>query len=332
MSTARIGITLGDINGIGPEVALKAARRRWSAGVELVFIGATASVAEQARRLDLPVPAHVDDPGHPAPPWQPGQVTAEAGAAAAAWITHGVRLCQQGRLDALVTAPISKEALHRGGVDFPGHTEMLAQLTGTSRFAMMLYGGPLRVVLATRHIALAAVPRALTAPVIREAITLTAEALPWLGARDPRIAVCGLNPHAGEGGAMGREEIEVIGPVVRELQAAGLPLEGPLPADTVFHRAAQGEFAAVVAMYHDQGLGPLKLVAFNEGVNVTLGLPLVRTSPDHGTAFGIAGRNVANPASMTEAITQAYFLSQRPNPWKNGRMDGGTAGRGDART
>ena len=315
MSTVRIGITIGDVNGIGPEVALKAARRAQAPGLEIVYIGSAPLLWKQADRFDLPKPLEVADPGHPAPAWRPGAITADAGAAAAAWIEYGVHLCQRGELHAMVTAPISKAALHLGGSTFPGHTEMLAQLTGARRFAMMLYGGPLRVVLATRHVALKEVSRLLTPEVLREAITLTAESMPWLGARDPRIAVCGLNPHAGEGGAMGREEIEVIGPVVRELLEAGFPLDGPLPADTVFHRAAQGEFSAVVAMYHDQGLGPLKLVAFHKGVNVTLGLPIVRTSPDHGTAFAIAGRNEANPASMIEAIKQAYLLAQRPNPW-----------------
>jgi 4-hydroxythreonine-4-phosphate dehydrogenase len=223
----------------------------------------------------------------------------------------------EGRLDALVTAPICKEGFHEAGIPFPGHTEFLAALTKTRRFAMMLFGGPLRVVLVTRHIPLSEVPQCLTRGKVLEAIRLTAEALPWLGCRRARVAVCGLNPHAGEGGLLGREELTVIGPAVESARREGLRVFGPLPADTVFHAAAHGSFDAVVAMYHDQGLAPLKLIAFESGVNVTLGLPIVRTSPDHGTAFDIAGKNRADPSSMIEAVRNAIFLARRRNPWRN---------------
>jgi 4-hydroxythreonine-4-phosphate dehydrogenase len=172
------------------------------------------------------------------------------------------------------------------------------------------------VILVTRHIPLARVPRALTRKAIEEAITLTAEALPWMGVRRARIGVCGLNPHAGEGGSIGREESTVISPTIRALRKRGLNVSGPHPADTIFHQAARGDYDAVVAMYHDQGLAPLKLIAFDCGVNVTLGLPIVRTSPDHGTAYAIAGRGVADPSSMVEAIRQAYLLAQKRNPWR----------------
>ena len=324
----RIGISLGDVNGIGPEVALKAVyRRRWPAGVQFVFIGHAHVLAQQARRFKLPVPptAPLDDPPRgraqcwaPAPlplRWRPGRLDPAASAAAGEWILAGVDACLRGQLDALVTAPISKEGFHRAGINVPGHTEMLADLCGATRVGMMLFGGPLRVVLATRHLPLKDVPAALTPAAIEEAIDLTAKALPWLGARRARIGVCGLNPHAGEGGDLGTEDDAVIRPVVERLRKRGLRVEGPVPGDTIFHQAATGAYDAVVAMYHDQGLAPLKLVAFDTGVNLTLGLPIIRTSPDHGTAFAIAGKNQANPASMAEALKWAVTLAGRRNPW-----------------
>jgi len=322
----RIGITLGDVNGIGPEVVLRSVyQQRWPTGTRFVLAGHPDVLAAQAHRLKLPCPP-TGEPGstarvvvwdpQPMPlTWQPGTLDPNASAAAAGWIRSTVAACRAGRLHGMVTAPISKEGFHRAGVKVPGHTELLADLCGVNRIAMMLFGGPLRVVLATRHIPLADVPRALTAAVVEEAIRITAEALPWLGARRARVAVCGLNPHAGEGGDLGREEIDVIAPVVRRLRDIGFRVSGPLPGDTVFHHAAHGAYDAVVAMYHDQGLAPLKVLAFDHGVNVTLGLPIVRTSPDHGTAFDIAGRGRANPASMTEAIRWALRLAARKNPW-----------------
>lgn len=325
----RIGITLGDLNGIGPEVALKAVyRRRWPAGIQFVFVGHHGALAAQARRFGLPVPPAGDlsapprarafawDPLPESLRWRPGTLDPALSAAAAGWIVAGADACLHGELQALVTAPISKEGFHRAGVNVPGHTELLADLCGTRRFAMMLFGGPLRVVLATRHVPLSAVPRLLTKDVVEDAVRITAEALPWLGARRARVAVCGLNPHAGEGGDIGREDLDVIAPVVRRLQRRGLKVAGPLPGDTVFHDAASGAYDAVVAMYHDQGLAPLKLIAFDSGVNVTLGLPIVRTSPDHGTAFDLAGRNRARPDSMAEAVRWAIRLAGRRNPWK----------------
>jgi 4-hydroxythreonine-4-phosphate dehydrogenase len=256
------------------------------------------------------------DPANSDLRWTPGRLVPAASTAAAAWITATVRACQRDELDGMVTAPISKEGFHRAGIHVPGHTEMLAGLCGTRRFAMMLFGGPLRVVLATRHIPLADVPAHLTAAELEQAIRLTAEALPWLGTPRGRVAICGLNPHAGEGGDLGREEIDVIAPVIRSLQKRGLRIHGPLPGDTVFHDAARGDYDAVVAMYHDQGLAPLKLIAFDSGVNLTLGLPIVRTSPDHGTAFAIAGKNKARPDSMIEAVRWAVRLAGKKNPWR----------------
>ena len=305
----------GDINGIGPEVALKAVAAT-GGSTEFVLYGPANLLQEQARRFRLPCPTIHDVSPERSLRWKPGRLEAKAGRTAAAAVRAVAADCLAGRLDAMVTAPLSKEALHLGGEQVPGHTELLAELCGTKRFAMMLFGGPLRVVLATRHLPIARVPDALTPALLRDQIELTAEALPWLGARRARVAVCGLNPHAGEGGDIGREEIDVIAPVIRRLQRRGFDIAGPLPGDTVFHEAAKGAYDAVVAMYHDQGLAPLKLIAFDSGVNVTLGLPLARTSPDHGTAFNIAGRGVARPDSMIEALRWAIRLGGRPNPWR----------------
>jgi 4-hydroxythreonine-4-phosphate dehydrogenase len=317
MKSLRIGITIGDINGIGPEIVLKALRDvRWPAHVRFTLHGSEAVLRRLAPRLGLAtIPADIQDAllGTPLS-LRTGRVDARAGAAAAAWIRAGACACLHGRHDALVTAPISKEALHAAGLNIPGHTEMLAGLSGAKRFAMMLIGGPLRVVIATRHLPLRSVPNALTPALLREQIEITLESLPWAGCRKARVAVCGLNPHAGEGGVLGHEEARIIAPVVQAFRRRGRRVTGPLSADTVFHRAAEGDFDAVVAMYHDQGLAPLKLLAFRTGVNVTLGLPFVRTSPDHGTAFDLAGRNRADPSSMIEAIRQAVFLAGRPLP------------------
>lgn len=328
--SARIGITLGDINGIGPEVALKSVfGTRWPAASRFVFIGHPGTLAQQARQIGLPAPREITaldqahksrvtvwDPAGIPLRWKPGALIPEASAAAAEWIRAATRACLAGELDAMVTAPISKEGFHRAGVMTPGHTEMVAGLCGTKRFAMMLFGGPLRVVLATRHIPLAEVPKSLTRGALETAIRLASESLPWLGANTARVAVCGLNPHAGEGGDIGREEITLIEPVIRSLRKKGLHIFGPRPGDTAFHEAARGDFDAVVAMYHDQGLAPLKLIAFDSGVNLTLGLPIVRTSPDHGTAFAIAGKEQAQPASMIEATRWALTLASRKNPWR----------------
>jgi 4-hydroxythreonine-4-phosphate dehydrogenase len=216
----------------------------------------------------------------------------------------------------MVTAPMSKEGFYKAGVDFPGHTEMLAELCGVKRYAMMLFGGPLRITLVTRHVPLTSVSKSLTTAGILETIRITGKALPWLGSPKQRIAVCGLNPHAGDGGTIGREEITVIEPAIRKAREESFDVSGPVPADIVFHQALQGKYDAIVSMYHDQGLGPLKMLAFNSGVNITLGLPIVRTSPDHGTAFDIAGKGIANPASMIEAIRWAARLARRKNPWR----------------
>ncbi len=326
----RLAITFGDLNGIGPEIALKAVYGcRWPAALRFVFVGDERLLYALSESLGFPKPprwapgedwparrrAVVWAPANGVPDCTPGRVTSAASRVAVEWIRHAVLAAQAGEVDGVVTAPICKEGLKKAGLDLPGHTEFLAELTGTKRYAMMLMGGPLRVILATRHVPLSEVPGRLTAACIREAATLADEGLRWLGVASPRIGVCGLNPHAGDGGALGGEEKSFIAPAVRALRRLGLDVSGPVPSDVIFYQALRGDYDAVVAMYHDQGLGPLKMIAFEEGVNLTLGLPMVRTSPDHGTAFDIAGKNQANPASMAAAIRVAASLAAKPNPW-----------------
>jgi 4-hydroxythreonine-4-phosphate dehydrogenase len=285
----RIGITVGDPAGIGPEIARKAAADSTIArACDIVFYGAASE--EQAVRFAR------------------GRVSAEAGRSAYDAIVHAVADAQAGRIDAIATAPINKEAFAAANLPWRGHTELLAHLTGASRVAMMFYAESLRVVLATVHIPISEVPRALTRDTLEGIIDLAARELPRFGIPAPRLALAGLNPHAGEHGVMGREDDEVLAPAVAACRARGIAIEGPFPGDTVFVRAMRGEFDAVVACYHDQGLIPIKLVAFGKAVNVTLGLPIIRTSVDHGTAFDIAGQGVADPSSMIEAIKLAVRL------------------------
>jgi 4-hydroxythreonine-4-phosphate dehydrogenase len=315
-----IALTCGEPSGIGPEIAAHA----WAAlrgRVPFFLIGdpshlpagtpvAVIDSPEGAARAGdeaLPVLAHpFPGPRVPGAP-QPAQAQAVIDA-----IARGVALVQAGRASALCTAPIHKQALQEGaGFAFPGHTEYLAHLAGGVPVAMMLAGPSLRVVPATIHIPLSEVPRALTADCIEAAIRLTHAAL----VRDfaipaPRLAVAGLNPHAGEGGRMGHEEIEVIAPLLDRLRAEGMILAGPLSADTMFHASARARYDAAICMYHDQALIPIKTLDFDRGVNVTLGLPFVRTSPDHGTALDIAGQGVADPASLISALEMADRLAR----------------------
>lgn len=316
-----LGITLGDPAGIGPEIAVKAVYGvRWPAHVRLVLIGSAALIRDERRRqkrterADSAVSVFDPTPGR-CHAIVPGRCSVRGAQLAVRWIEAGVQGCLAGALDGLVTGPINKEGLLRAGVAFPGHTELLAARTGTRRFGMLLVGGPLRVILATRHVALAQVSKRLSAAAIVEAAGLMAEALPWLGVRQGTIGVCALNPHGGDGGALGDEERRVIAPALRTLRRQGVRVEGPVPADVIFHQAVEGRYAAVLAMYHDQGLAPLKMLAFESGVNITLGLPILRTSPDHGTAYDIAGRGIANPASLVAAIRLAAGLAGRRNPW-----------------
>ncbi|NOU35822.1 MAG: 4-hydroxythreonine-4-phosphate dehydrogenase PdxA [Kiritimatiellaceae bacterium] len=298
----RIGITCGDVNGIGPEVALKAvSSKHWIRDVEFFLIGPSGK-----GKWNIPFDGKLT----------PGKITADASRTAVVAIERAVRGCLDGELDAMVTAPICKEGLKLAGVNYPGHTEMIAALTGTKRYGMMLMGKGLRVMLATRHLPLRAVADALTKENIFEAIELTGEALKWFGIKDGRIGVCGLNPHAGDGSTLGDEESAVIAPAIEAARAKGFNAVGPIPADVIFFQALNHQFDAVVAMYHDQGLGPLKMHAFDCGVNLTVGLPIIRTSPDHGTAFNIAGKGIAKPDSMIAAIETAIELAKGSNPWK----------------
>jgi 4-hydroxythreonine-4-phosphate dehydrogenase len=250
------------------------------------------------------------------PKWIPGKIGVKASLLAEEAIRKAVKGCLSGELDAVVTAPICKEGFKKAGIDVPGHTEYLAKLTKTRSFAMMLMGGGLRVTLATRHLPISRVPSVLTKKSIREHIELTGEALRLLGVKNGKIGVCGLNPHAGDGGVLGAEEKTLINPAVRAARKKGFNVSDAVPADTIFYEARRGDYDAVVAMYHDQGLAPLKMIGFDEGINVTLGLPIIRTSPDHGTAFGIAGEGRASPKSMKNAIALAIELAGKPNPWK----------------
>jgi 4-hydroxythreonine-4-phosphate dehydrogenase len=286
----RIGITVGDPAGIGPEIAGKAA------------------ADPRVRQVCEPVLYGPHTPRELAG-FTPGALSAEAGRAAYDAIVRAVADATSGTIDAIATAPVNKEAFALAGLPWKGHTDLLAHLTGTPRVAMMFHAKALRVVLATVHVPLADVPRLLTSELMEFTIDLTARELPRFGFSSPRLAVAGLNPHAGEHGVIGPEDEEVVRPAVDACRGRGIDVSGPWPADTVFGRAARGDFDAVVACYHDQGLIPVKLLAFGEAVNVTLGLPIVRTSVDHGTAFDIAGRNRADHSSLVEAITLAAQLA-----------------------
>jgi len=286
----RIAITVGDPSGIGPEIAVKSSLEpRVLEVAEIVIYGPSTEEALKA--------------------FKTGEVTAESGRVAYETILQAVEDVQAKRLDALVTGPINKAAFAAAGLPWKGHTDLLAHLTNAPRVAMMFHSKSLRVVLATVHVPLAEVPQRLTADLLETTIRLAAAELPRFGFPSPRLALAGLNPHAGEGGLLGKEEVERFLPVVVACRSDNIDITGPLPADTVFVNAVRGQFDAVVACYHDQGLIPAKLVAFGETVNVTLGLPIIRTSVDHGTAFDIAGQGVADSSSMIEAVLLAARLA-----------------------
>jgi 4-hydroxythreonine-4-phosphate dehydrogenase len=311
MSRPRFALTVGDPAGIGPEIVLKALASPERPDVDWTVYGPATSLEERAGRFGLPSPAAlgcavVDVGGGP---FEIGRVSAAAGRAATEAVLAAARDALAGRVAALVTAPLHKEALRAAGYGWPGYTEMLADAAGVSDVAMMFVGGGLRVALLTIHRALRSVPEAITPEEVRRVVRLVHRELPRFGASRRRIAVCGVNPHAGEGGLFGPEDDTVLRPAIETLAAEGLEVSGPLPADTVFVRAARGEFDAVVAAYHDQGLVPVKLPAFGRAVNVTLGLPFVRTSVDHGTAFDITGAGTADPGSLIEAMKLAFALA-----------------------
>ena len=310
MRLPRIGISLGDPAGIGPEVTAKAlARKSLREQAELFPIGPPSVLAHWGLSSPHTVPAGDLE-------WsqvRPGQVSAEYGHAALEAVRAGVRLCLAGELDALVTGPIHKRAAQLAGIGFPGHTEFIAALCGHPEVRMLLAGERLRTIHVTTHLALSEACHQATAARVWRTIQLGNEAMRLLGFEQPRIAVAGLNPHAGEEGMFGEEDRQQIAPAVEQSRAQGLPACGPLPPDTVFLRAWQGEFDLVVAMYHDQGHIPMKLVEFDKTVNITVGLPILRTSVDHGTAFDIAGQDRARPENMVSAIEVAIRLASRRN-------------------
>jgi 4-hydroxythreonine-4-phosphate dehydrogenase len=327
----RIGITIGDPSGIGPEIVLKAvADTELRALCTPVIVGNAAELTRQAHELglasDFPIRTAtdfdlpcLDSSITPTTPiildtdclsehvkW--GALSADSGRAAIAAIEACVRLCLAGRLEAMTTAPINKESLKLAGSPFPGHTEMLTALCGASQSLMCFFAGDLRVFLLTIHCSLANAIKLITKERVASAIELADRELRRFGIERPRIAVAGLNPHAGEHGLFGSEEARQIEPAIEECRGKGIDVTGPFPADTIFLRAWKGEFDAVAACYHDQGLVAVKCLAFGQAVNVTLGLPIIRTSVDHGTAFDIAGQGVADHQSMFEAVKLAARL------------------------
>lgn len=325
-----LGVTLGDPSGIGPEVLLKAlADEAVFLACRPLVLGDAGVLAETGLRLgqtlDLREISEPEEsqgrpgtiellalsrlrPGDRAP----GRPGLEGGRAAALYIETGARLALAGRIQGLVTGPISKVSLNAAGYAFAGHTEMLADLAGGVEVAMMLAGPRLRVVLVTTHLALRDVPARLSAERILKTAEIADMALrKQFGLKRPRLALAAFNPHASEGGLFGDEEARILGPAVEKALSLGLNLAGPFPADTLFHRAAGGEFDAVICLYHDQALIPFKLLHFSDGVNVTLGLPFIRTSVDHGTAFDLAGQGLADPSSMKAAILLAAAMSRR---------------------
>jgi 4-phospho-D-threonate 3-dehydrogenase / 4-phospho-D-erythronate 3-dehydrogenase len=337
MTTRHLAITMGDPAGIGPEIIIKACeklRARIDAGdLRLLIIGSGAALKNAASHLqssiDIPE-VRADDAAWPnlgflqadteGEPIEPGVLSADGGRFAFKAVEHSVRFAQAGRIGGIVTAPLNKEALNKAGYHYPGHTEMLAELTGVKGSVMMLAHGNMRVSHVSTHVALQDVPKRLTPERLRYVIDVTNDALRGLGLARPKIAVAALNPHAGEGGLFGRQDIDVSEPTIAKAVSDGLDVVGPVPGDTVFVKLRAGQYDAVIAMYHDQGHIPVKLLGFEvdpatgrwqelSGVNITLGLPIIRTSVDHGTAFDIAGKGIANERSLIEAIEYAERLA-----------------------
>jgi 4-hydroxythreonine-4-phosphate dehydrogenase len=289
MALPKIALTAGDPAGIGPEIVAKAA--------------ADPSVRAVCEPIVFAAEPDADV--------QPGQVSAAAGRAAYGTIVRAVAAARKGDVDAIATAPVNKLAFAMAGLEWKGHTDLLAHLCGTPRVAMMFHSPQLKVVLLTVHIPLTEVSSHITPELVDHTIALTTGAMTAFGTARPRLALAGLNPHAGEGGVIGAEDDRVLAPAVARARAGGVTIDGPIPGDTVFVRASRGEFDCVIACYHDQGLIPVKLLAFGTAVNVTIGLPIIRTSVDHGTAFDIAGKDVADPGSMIAAVKLAAAMASR---------------------
>jgi 4-hydroxythreonine-4-phosphate dehydrogenase len=331
-----LALTLGEPAGIGPDITLMAWRARREAALHPFYVlGSAKALAERAGRLGLTVPLRAVEPADAARVFdealplvelaapvaaRPGALDPANAAAVIEAITRAVEDVRDGRASAVVTSPIHKKALYESGFRHPGHTEFLGALAaefegGPWRPVMMLAGPELRVVPVTIHVPLKDVPRLLTTElIVSTARIVAAELRSRFGIADPRLAIAGLNPHAGEDGAMGTEDRDIVAPAVEALRREGIAASGPLPADTMFHEAARARYDAALAMYHDQGLIPVKALAFAETVNVTLGLPFVRTSPDHGTALDIAGTGKADPTSLIHAIRLAAKLTGAPAP------------------
>lgn len=326
-----IAVTMGDAAGIGPEIVVKAladpvlreeldavvvgdaGRLRVAAGIvnsplEIVVVPDAASARSTSAIACLDLDLLPDD-------LVMGEVSAAAGEAAYQSVVRAVELAMAGEVDAICTAPLNKAALHAAGRIYPGHTELIAELTGTPDYAMMLTAPTLRVIHVTTHVGLLDAIEAIDPPRVERVVRLGHRTLLSMGIAAPRIAVCAINPHAGEGGLFGRGEEEAkIVPAVEAVVADGIDAVGPLPADTAFFRASRGDFDLVVAMYHDQGHGPIKVLGIDGGVNVTVGLPIVRTSVDHGTAFDIAGKGIAEPESLKAALREAVRLTAHAAP------------------
>jgi 4-hydroxythreonine-4-phosphate dehydrogenase len=324
-----VAITMGDASGIGPEIIMKALAREdvyalcrpvvvgdatrlreadaiTRTGLQVVAVSSPADARFERGTVDC-VDLGLIPAGHPF-----GQLSPVSGEAAYRYIERATRLVESGQADAICTAPLSKEALHSAGHKYPGHTELLAHLTGTPEVSMMLVAPKLRVIHVTTHIGLMDAIRKIEPGLVERVIARGHATLVKSGIAEPRIGVCGINPHAGENGLFGQgEEEEKIIPAVQRCRAKGWKVEGPLPADTLFFRAARGDFDLVVAMYHDQGHGPVKVMGLEAGVNITVGLPVIRTSVDHGTAFDIAGKGIADEGSLIEALKQAADLAPK---------------------
>ncbi len=309
----KIAITIGDPAGIGTEVALKALLDESIINeCNPLIVGDRLVIEEAVREMGIPFDTGaydiLDTKSIKNKKFQKNMPTEQGGRASIVYIKKAVELASLGIVEAVVTAPISKESLKMAGYSWPGHTEMIAEFTNTKDFAMMLCGGTLRVILVTTHVAMKDVPDLISKDRVLKTIILAERACALLGIENPMIGVAGLNPHAGESGIFGKEETKHIMPAIQEAVDIGIPVSGPYPPDTLFHKAYNGEYDILVCMYHDQGLIPLKMIAFDTGVNITVGLPIIRTSPDHGTAYDIAWKGIANPSSMIEAIKLAVRL------------------------
>ena len=335
-----IGITMGDPSGIGPEIIIRALSgqkmNRFCRPVVLGDLKVLSSAIlkspfKDCRKMEIRVISSPDEAEARAgiidlipvsnlkeEAFEPGRPNLEGGEAMVQYILRAVDMARKGEIDAMATCPISKILMQQSGYRFEGHTQLISDLTGTPEYVMMLAGERLRVVLVTIHCGLREVPHLLTSEMIRKTIRITIKAFEEdFGMTNPRLAVAALNPHGGESCLFGSEEKDIIIPAVEVAKKEGFHVEGPFPADTLFHRAASGEYEAVVCMYHDQGLIPLKLLHFSDAVNVTLGLPIIRTSVDHGTAYDIAGAGKADPSSLCAAIKMAAEMAGNKNPFRN---------------